>query len=94
MGEDIGTDCNAVLVAVQNDRIPLAFFNHVSGQNGSLCVFDDHTMAEMIIQVVCVHAKIETVDIVDGVLVFLELLSENVDLQGGEVDGPPRIRVM
>ena len=47
---------------------------------GSLCVFDDHTMAEMIIQVVCVHAKIETVDTADGVLVFLELVVANHDV--------------
>ena len=34
----------------------------------------------MIIQVVCVHAKIESVDTVDGVLVILELVVANHDV--------------
>ena len=56
VGDDIGADGDAVAVSVKDDRSAVAFFDHVSGEYGTVRVFNDDSFTEMVVDTVSCHA--------------------------------------
>lgn len=83
MGDDIRAESDAVAVAIQNDGSAVAFFDHVAGEDGTVSVLNDDSVAEMIVDVVSVHAEVEGIEATEGVLVFLKVISIHHDVVPG-----------
>ena len=62
MGNDVGAEGDAIAVAVQDDGGAIAFFDHVAAEDGAVGVLNDHAVAQVVVDIVAVHAQIEGVD--------------------------------
>lgn len=74
MGNHISAQRDAVAIPVEDQRGAIAFLDHVSADHGPIGVLDDDAIAEVVVDVVAVHAEVEGVGAAQGVLVFLEVV--------------------
>ena len=77
VGDDVGRNGVAVTIAIEDDGGSGALFDHVAGDDRAVGVFDDHAVTEVVVEIVAGHTQIETVDAVQRVLVFFELIGGN-----------------
>ena len=80
VGDDVRGKGDAVTVAVKDDRCAVAFLDHVARDHGTVGVFDDDTIAEVVVDVVAVQAEVEGINASEGVLVFLEVVRVHDDI--------------
>ena len=74
MGDDIRTERDAVTIAVEDDGRAVALLDHVARDDRAVGVLDDHSVAQVIVDVVAGHAEVEAVEALQGVLVLLEVV--------------------
>lgn len=84
VGDHIGAQRDAVAIPVEDKRGAIAFLDHVSAHDGAVGVLDDDAVAEVVINVVAVHAEVEGIGAMQGVLVFLEVIRVHHDVMAVE----------
>ena len=80
VSNDIGTQGDPVAVTIENDRRARTFLDHVSGNNGTVGVFNDNTVAEMVVNIVAVEGQIESIETGKRIVVFLEVICIDDDV--------------
>ena len=56
VGDDVGADGDAVAVSGKDDGSAVAFFDHITGKDGTVRVFNDDSFAKMVVNTVSGHA--------------------------------------
>src|SRR5690554_455313 len=76
----ISTNINSITIPIQYNSSTVALFDHISRYDGTVRVFNDHAMSEMIIQVVARHGQIKSVNTMQGILILLKLVGVHYDI--------------
>lgn len=80
VGDHVGAQRDAVAIAVEDQSGAVALLDHVAADHRAVGVFDDDAVAEVVIDIVAVHAQVEGIRAVQRVLVFLEVVRVHHDV--------------
>lgn len=75
MCNNVGTDGNAIAIAVEDDSGAVALLDHVAGHDRTISIFDDDAVPEMVVDVVSGHAQIKAIDADQCVLVLFKMIA-------------------
>ena len=78
--DHIGAERDAVTIAIQDDGSAIAFLDHVPTAHGAVGVFDHDAVAQMVINVVPIHAEVKRVDAAQGIQILFEVVRIHHDV--------------